>query len=589
MKQSKSYKRKIKLLRQLLEKESLDYYLIPRTDKFQNEFISKKDERIKWLTGFTGSFAFVIISPRQNLIFTDGRYIDQIKKEVDQNLFKIFDVNNLEPISWLKKKVKKNEKILLDSWLFTCEKFNYLNKIITKKKSKIVLSTNIFLDKIWKNKPNESFKKIFLRENKYSGIGYKNKINKIKKIFEKKKINNFFLSSPESISWLLNIRSNQILYTPIVLSFLLFNTKKKGYLFTENYKNIIKHFDSDLNISKLSNLKKTLIDFSIFNKEIHLDPKQTPYFIEYFLKNIGITVTYAEDPCTHLKLIKNKVEIKGFKNSHIRDGISICKFLFWLEGNVKKNKVISELIASKKLFDFRKKNKLFRGLSFETISGYGANSSIIHYRVTNQTNKILKKNNLFLFDSGAQYLDGTTDITRTIFIGDKPTKEQKDIFTRVLKGNLELSNHLFNKNILGKNLDTIARYHLKKKKIDFPHGTGHGVGSYLSVHEGPISISKNSKTKFKTGMILTNEPGYYKKNVYGIRIENILLVIKKKNLLGFDVLTLAPIDLKLIDFNLLSKENKKLLNIYHDKVFNKISNFLNKNEKIWLKEKTKPI
>ena len=589
MKEVLSYKKKLKLLRNLLKKRDCNYYLLPRTDKFQNEFISEEDERVKWLTGFSGSFAFVIISLKQNIIFTDGRYIDQIKKEVDQKTFKILDINNKEPILWLKDKIQAKEKVLLDSWLFSCNKFNYLKKIVKEKKSKILLSKEILIDKIWKKKPNKTINKIFIRETKYSGIFFKNKIQHVKKILKDKKINSFFFSSPESISWLLNIRSNQIKYTPIVLSFLLLNLNEKSYFFAKKNKNLKKYFSSYFIIFDLQDLREILINFSITNKEIYLDPNKTPYFIENFFKTIGVKVKYSQDPCENLKLIKNPIEIKGFKSSHIRDGVSVCKFLFWLDEIIKKNKKVSEIITSKKLFEFRKKNKLFRGLSFETISSFGSNGSIIHYRVSTKTNKILKKNNLYLYDSGAQYLDGTTDMTRTICIGDNPTQEQKDRFTRVLKGNLGLSNYSFSDRTTGSVLDKIARRHLKEKKLDYPHGTGHGVGSYLSVHEGPISISKSSKTKFKKGMVLTNEPGFYKTNQYGIRIENIMLVIKKKKLLGFEILTLVPIDIKLIDTKLLNIQEKNWLNIYHKKVFNKIFKYLNKKERKWLKEKTAPI
>ena len=256
--------------------------------------------------------------------------------------------------------------------------------------------------------------------------------------------------------------------------------------------------------------------------------------------------------------------------------------------NKLKKKKITELTTSKKLFDFRKKNKLFRGLSFETISGFGSNGSIVHYRVSKNTNKTFKKNNLYLFDSGAQYLDGTTDITRTISIGDDPTDEQRNMFTRVLKGNIGLNNYNFTERTMGKVLDKIARKYLKKK-YDYPHGTGHGVGNYLSVHEGPITISKKSTTKFKKGMILTNEPGFYKINEYGIRIENVLLVIKKNKFLGFEVLTFVPIDTKLIDTKLLNIQEKKWINAYHRKVYDKINKFLEKKEVEWLKEKTLPI
>ena len=588
MKEALSYKKKIELLHTFLKEKSCHYYLLPRTDKFLNEFISEEDERVKWLTGFSGSYAFVIISLRKNIIFTDGRYIEQIKKEVNKKLYKILNINKIDPIQWLKQAIRPKQKVLLDSWLFASSSFNHIEKILKRKKCEIVLSKKILVDSIWKKKKNKADNKVFIRQKEYSGVTIEKKINDIKKIFKKKKINNFFFSSPESISWLLNIRSKQINFTPVVLSFLLLNMNEKSLFFGKQNLSLKKHLGNKFNIFKIEDLKEVLINFSITNKEVYLDPKKTPFYIEDFFKTIGVKVKYIEDPCTHLKLIKNPVEIRGSRNSHIKDGISICKFLFWLDKKLKQNKKISELSTSEKLFEFRKGNKLFAGLSFETISGFGSNSSIIHYRVSKSSNKIFKKNNLYLFDSGAQYLDGTTDVTRTLIIGN-PTSEQKDIFTRILKGNIELSRYKFNENTSGKTLDKLARKYLNKKNYDYPHGTGHGVGSYLSVHEGPISISKKSQTKFKNGMFLTNEPGYYKSDKYGMRIENILLVTKKKKILSFEVLTLVPIDLKLIDTKLLNIQEKKWINNYHSKVFKIINKYLNKEETRWLKERTTPI
>ena len=588
MKEIISNKNKIKLLKVFLKKKNCDYYLLPRTDMFMNEFLLEEDERVKWLTNFSGSFAFVIVSQKQNLIFTDGRYLNQIKKEVNKNLFKIIDVNYKNPLCWLRENLKKEETVLLDSWLFSSKNFNNLKSIISKKKAKIILSNEIFIDKIWKKKKRKIYKNFFIRDLKYSGISVKNKIKDIKKIFKAKEIKNFFFASPESISWLFNIRSNQIKYTPVILSFLLLNVDKESYFFFKKDLNLKKYLTSKFKVFDISELKKILINFSILNKEVFLDPSKTSYFIENYLKILGVNVKYFDDPCSNLKLIKNHAEIKGAKNAHIRDGVSICKFLFWLNQKIQKGKKVTELLASKKLFDFRRKNKLFQGLSFETISGFGSNGSIIHYRVSKDTNKTFKKNNLYLFDSGGQYLDGTTDITRTVNIGDNPTYEQKIMFTRVLKGNMELSNHLFTKKTTGKQLDKIARKHLKKK-YDYSHGTGHGVGSYLSVHEGPISISKESKTTFKKGMLVTNEPGFYKINDFGIRLENILLITNKKKLLGFEILTYAPIDIKLIETKLLNIKEKRWINLYHYNVFKKINKFLNANERNWLKKNTMPI
>ena len=584
-----SNNKKIELLKSLLREKNSNYYLLPRTDKFINEFISEEDERVKWLTGFSGSFAFVIISLDLNIIFTDGRYIDQIKKEVNCKTFKIININKQDPISWLKSNVKTKEKIVLDSWLFTSKNYNLLKKEMDRVGCEIFLSNEIFIDNIWKKKIKNKSERIFVRKKKYSGDTFEKKIGIIKKIFKKKKINNFFFSSPESISWLLNIRSNKIKYTPLALCFLLINIDDKNYFFGKKNSELIKYFGRKINIFDINSLKKIFINFSILNNQIYIDPNNTPYFIENFLKSIGVDVKYEKDPCINLKLIKNSVEIKGSKSSHLRDGVSICKFLYWHDNFIKKKKKVTEILAAKKLYDLRKKNKLFFGLSFETISGYGENGSIIHYRVSKKTNKTFKNNNLYLFDSGAQYFDGTTDVTRTINIGDSVNKEHKEMFTRVLKGNISLTNFIFSKKTTGNILDEIAREYLKQINCDYPHGTGHGVGSFLSVHEGPISISKKSKTVFNEGMLITNEPGYYKTNNYGIRIENILLVVKKKNLLTFEVLTLVPIDTKLIDTKLLNLQDKKWLNNYHNKVFNKIYKFLNENEVKWLKEKTKPI
>ena len=583
------YKKKITSLRNLLKKKDCNYYLLPRTDSFQNEFISEENERVKWLTGFTGSSAFVIISPNENIIFTDGRYINQIKTEVDQKLFRVLDIKDNHPISWLKNKVKAKEKIFLDSWLFTINDFKHIKKVLNKKNCEVFFSNQILLDKIWKKKKKKINNNIFIREKKYSGISFENKVKNIKKILKKKKIKNFFFSSSESISWLLNIRSNEIDYTPLVLSFLLLNLDDKSFFCWKKNKDLKKYLGSSFKIFNICDLKEVIINFSIINKEIYLDPSKTPYFIENFFEKLGVIVKYNKDPCEALKLIKNSTEIKGSKDCHIRDGVSICKFLFWLDETLKRNIRVTELTTSKKLFDLRKKNKLFRGLSFETISGFGSNGSIVHYRVSKRTNKVLKKNNLYLFDSGAQYLDGTTDITRTISIGDNPSNEQKDRFTRVLKGNIGLTKSIFSERTIGSMLDKIARKHLRKKNYDYAHGTGHGVGSYSSVHEGPVSISKKSKTRFKKGMILTNEPGFYKINEYGIRIENILLIIKKKKFLTFDVLTFVPIDTKLIENKLLNIQEKNWINNYHNKVYNKISKYLNKKEANWLKEKTLPI
>ena len=590
MKKKFSYKEKINLLINELKNKDCNYYLLPRTDKFQNEFILEEDERIKWLTGFTGSYAFVIISIKETIIFTDGRYINQIQKELDANLFRIFNIRLKNPIIWLEENIKRNEKIILDSWLFTSRNYNFFKNLIEKKGSKIVISESILLDNIWKKKNKQKKNNYTIRKIKYSGVSFQRKFSIINKLFKKKKIENFFFCSPESISWLLNIRSNEIKYTPTVQSFLLFSLNYINLFFIKkNSKKIEKFFNNYLKISQFNNLKNILINFAVCNREIYLDPSKTPYFIDNFLQKIGVKVFYEQDPCNYLKCIKNSVEINGMRNSHIRDGVSICKFLFWLDKSINKNQKVSEIIASKKINCFKKDNYLYKGPSFETISAFGSNSSIIHYRVTNESNKILKKNNLYLLDTGTQYVDGTTDITRTVTLGNKPLLEQQDRFTRVLKGNLSLNNTYFTYNTTGMILDKIARRYLKKEKLDYDHGTGHGVGSYLSVHEGPISISKLSKTKFKEGMILTNEPGFYKEEKYGIRIENMILVVKKNNLLTFETLTLVPIDKKLINEKLLTNKEKNWLNIYHKKVFDKIYRYLTYEEKIWLKDATNPI
>ncbi len=548
------------------KKYNIDGYIIPKNDEFFSEYAA--NDRLKTISNFSGSAGYSIILKKKNYLFVDGRYTIQAKKEAGKN-FQIIDFHKI-----LNCNLFKNLTIGFDPKFFTSiqiKKFFY-------NKNKVKSIESNLIDQIHKNKV-KSNKPFFSLKNKVVGENYKNKITKIRKYLNKNKSDYLFITAPENVAWLLNIRGHDNPHSPIPNCQLIINNKRSFYLISSKDK-----------VSKLINEKKIksdqLIEPKNFNKfisnlkgkKIIIDKKTCSIFFENILKK-KFKILSIVDPIYSLKSLKNKTEIKNMVNTHILDGVALTKFIYWIK-NINK-KTITEFDAQNKLENFRKKNKSYLYPSFNTIAGAGGNGAIVHYRATKKSTKKINKKDIFLCDSGGQYKYGTTDVTRTICFS-KPKRNIKNIFTRVLKGHIAVVKSDLNKYSFGNLIDTKARKFLKEINLDYQHGTGHGVGFFLNVHEGPQGISKFNKIKLLEGMILSNEPGYYKKDKFGIRIENLIYVKKDRNKLYFENLTLAPIDKDLINFNLLTNDEKNYLWRYNLDIYTKLHKYLNPSEKRWL-------
>jgi len=559
----------IKLLKKLMNRENIDGYIIPKNDEFFSEY--SFPNRLKLISNFSGSAGVAIILKDKNLLFVDGRYTLQANIECGKN-FKIFEIPKIRPFDLIKKR-KDKLKLGFDPKLFTeiSLKSNFRDSC------NLIPINNNLIDEIFNLKNNYKTKEFYCLSEIVAGEKITSKLYRLSSILKKKKIENIFISAPENCAWLLNIRGFDNPNSPIPNCQIILNNRNI-YFFSDiekirkikntiNYKKIkfyeFKEFTKVINNLKGKNFSIDKISCSVFNKSIILSK---------------FNILNEIDPCYALKAIKNKTEIKNMINAHIADGVALTKFLYWMKN--KKNFDLTEIDAEKKLENFRKKNINFLYPSFNTIAGSGPNGAIVHYRANKNSNRKINKNDIFLCDSGGQYKYGTTDVTRTICFS-KPSQKVKNIFTRVLKGHIAVFNTDLNKINSGKDIDKRARFFLKKINLDYGHGTGHGVGYFLNVHEGPQAISKYNSVKILPGMILSNEPGYYEKKKFGIRIENLVHVKKNKKKTFFKNLTLAPIDTDLINFKMLNNSEKKYLFNYHLDIYAKISKFLKSNEKKW--------
>jgi len=564
---------KIKELKKKFKKLNLDGYLIPKNDEFFSEYVPENKDNLKFISNFSGSYGFALILKEKNYLFVDGRYTLQAKIQSGK-LFNIVTIPNKLPSDIL-----KNQKLTIgfDPKLHT---ELMLTRLFRDNRFKLISLAENLVDNIWKKKKETKLKKFFTLSDKDAGQSFKSKINQLSKLLHKNKINLQFISASENLAWLLNLRGNDSEFTPIPNGYLTLDNKKNVNFFC-NLKKVNNKIKRDLKDVKIIDIKYiNLFLLKIRKKRIQIDKASCSIFFKNILKQNN-TIIEIDDPVYLLKSIKNKIEIKNTIKTHIYDGAALTKFIFWVKNNFKTKK-ITEISAQEKLLKIRKNNKNFKSLSFPTISGSGPNGAIIHYKANKKTNRVLKKGDLYLVDSGGQYNFGTTDVTRTISL-DNNNDRIKNIYTRVLKGHLAVSNYKVKKNTTGAEIDVVARKPLKQIKLDYAHGTGHGVGYYLNVHEGPHAISRGNSVKFKAGMIVSNEPGYYENGKFGIRIENLITVKKRNKLYQFEDLTMAPIDKSLIDKRMLNKNEIKWLNNYHSKVFNNLKKFMNKPELVELK------
>lgn len=568
-------------LKKVLIKKNIDAYLVPKNDCFFNEFIKTGNDRLRYVSNFTGSAGTALILHKKNYLFVDGRYTLQAKQE-SGHLFNIIDISKINILSFLKKNYT-NIKIGFDPNLF---RFQAIKNILKEKINLVSIEKNL-IEQIWKDKKKEVSKNAFILENQYCGISHIKKIKNLRDLLDINKKNSFFISSNENVCWLLNIRGEDSIYSPLLNAFALIqqnkitvfcNLKKVG-------NKLIKSFKKDVQFSDIKSLKEKLIRTKIFS--VKIDPATTSYGLIKFLQSSKIKCKFIQDPIFHLKSKKNKIEIQNLKIAHMFDGVALVKLFFWIN-QFKNKKKINEISCQKQLENFRKENSFYLGPSFPPISGFNKNGAIIHYNATNKTNQLLTGNGIYLLDTGGQYLCGTTDVTRTISLG-KPSLYKKNIYTRILKGHLALKNFQLKNNTTGAQLDQAARKYLKQIGLDYPHSTGHGVGYCLNVHESPPSISKKSKDKFAVGQVVSNEPGYYLERQFGMRIENLIYVNKIKKKLLFEDLTLVPYDKNLINKDLLSRLEIKYLNNYHKEVFEKLNSFLNLKELNFLKKICSPL
>ena len=559
--------KKIIKLKETLKIYKLDGYLVPKNDDYFNEYVNKSSDRLKFISNFSGSAGFAIILHGKNYLFVDGRYTIQAKIQSGKN-FKIITIPEKLPCDIFK--FNKKFKIGFDPKLHNEKQlkffFNFKNIVLKP------INKNL-IDVIWNKKPKDFVKPFFSLTNKNSGLSAQKKITKVKNFLLKNKINYLLVTAPENVAWILNIRGYDSEFSPIPNARLLINKNGNLDLFTniKKIKRIKKIFSGKIKFNKENNLEEKLKKLS--KNKIWLDSLSCSIHHKNLLKKRNKIVENT-DPIYFYKSVKNSTEIKNMKKTHMIDGIALTKFLFWLKKSFL-NKKITEISAQKKLEGFRKMNKAYKFPSFNTISGSGPNSAIIHYRASSKSNRTLKKGDLYLVDSGGQYSFGTTDVTRTISLGNN-SNFIKEIYTRVLKGHIAVSEYKIKKNSIGSDVDKNARKYLKEIRLDYPHGTGHGVGYFLNVHEGPQSFSKKNKIKLKPGMIVSNEPGYYKEGSFGIRIENLIYIKKNK----FEELTMVPIEKSLIKIKMLNKKEIVWLNKYHTKVKKNLIKFMNPEEKV---------
>lgn len=566
-------KRKLTELKKILKEKNLDFFLQPNSDEFFSEYLPENQKRIEFLTGFSGSNAFVLFGIGKSYFFTDSRYLIQSAKQIDLDEFEIIDLGQQPLIDFLNEKIA-NKKLALDANLTSVD-------FAKKLKIKAEFLQENLIDLLWRNRPKALENQVFEVPIEICGIS---RFEKIKLICEKLKTDAALISKPEDVCWLLNIRSDDVEFNPFLLArAVLFKSGKVDLIADKNrFKNV--------DLSKI-NLVESL-EFARLEKEIKsisLDFSSTNYAIfQEFLKN-DFEILEEKSVIEKTKAVKNSVEIAGMKKGQELDSIALVKFLFWLEKSLNEGILLDEILIAKKLQEFRAQNSAFLYPSFATIAGFAANGAIVHYHANEKSNKKINQNSLLLIDSGAQYFSSdfcaTTDITRTLAIG-KPSVEMIEDFTRVLKGHIALARAKFPIGTSGAQLDILARNFLWLVGKDYGHGTGHGVGCFLGVHEGPASISKRGHLSLQEGMILSNEPGFYKEGEYGIRIENLVLVEKfNDEFLQFKTISLAPIDARLIDFKMLTYPEKKWLKNYHQEILEKTAHYLSEEEKNWLEKR----
>jgi len=585
---------RVAALRAELKRQNLSGFLIGRGDEHQGEYVPKRAERLGWISGFTGSAGLAIVLLDKAAVFVDGRYTLQVREEVDTGIFAIRHLINEPAEQWIEANLGQGGRLGFDPWLFTVDQARRFADGAKKAGGELVAVDANPLDAVWPDQPPAPIAPVTVQDLRFAGQSAEEKRRAMGAALAADGLDAAVITAPDSLAWLLNIRGGDVPRTPFALGFGVLHKDGHVDVFMDPRKftpSVLSHLGNEVTVQPREAFAGALDALGGAKAQVGLDAMTAGVWIRDRLAKGGATVRVGDDPCALPKARKNAVEIEGTRTAHRRDGAAVSRFLSWLAQEAPKGD-LTELGAAEKLAEFRRKNEFFRDFSFDSISGAGPNGAVVHYKVSEQSSRKIELNSIYLIDSGGQYFDGTTDITRTVAVGT-PTAEMKDRFTRVLKGHIALATVKFPKGTTGSSLDVLARRPLWEVGLDYDHGTGHGVGSYLSVHEGPQRISKApNRVALEPGMIISNEPGYYKTGEYGIRIENLIVVQPvdgQPNMLQFETITLAPIDINLVERSLLTADEVAWLNAYHKRVRETLSPQLDEATKAWLADVTRPI
>lgn len=582
-------------LRAALASQGLDGFLLPRADEHQNEYLPPNAERLAWLTGFTGSFGFVIVLTDKAAIFVDGRYTVQVRAQVDGAAFTPVNVAEKSPADWLKENAREGQRVGYDPKLHTLEGFERFEKAAKLAGVELVALERNPVDDLWTDRPAPPLAAVVLHEEKYAGGTAAAKLARVQAELDKAKADALLVTDAHCLAWTFNIRGGDVKHTPLPLGFAIIPAKGRPTVFIDGRKLSNAVRDALAEVTELAeprDLETALGTLGVEGATVRLDASASAVAFARALEAAGAKIQRGADPIAKLKAVKNPCELNGARVAHLRDAAALARFLRWLDAEAPKGE-LDEIGAAEALETFRRETGRLKDVSFDTISAAGPNAALPHYRVTRATNRKLASG-FFLIDSGAQYEDGTTDVTRTVVIGEA-SPEMRDRFTRVLKGHIAIATAVFPKGVSGAQLDAFARKFLWDVGTDFDHGTGHGVGSYLSVHEGPQRISKLGTTTLEPGMILSNEPGYYREGHYGIRTENLIVVEPReiagaeREMRGFETITLAPIDRRGVAQELLTPDERSWLDAYHARVLEEVGPLVDDETRDWLARVCAPL
>jgi Xaa-Pro aminopeptidase len=590
---SEFIQQRLDLVRQEMAKSNLDAFIIPRADEYLGEYVPPQNERLQWISGFSGSAGMAVVLKTGAAMFVDGRYRIQVRQQVPEASFEFHHLIEEPPVNWLCETLGKNARVGIDSRMHTLSWYQVTRKALTTKNIELVELDDNPIDLHWKDRPVPDQQLAMLLGEEYTGENSENKRQLISAEIQKAGADIALISQLDSIAWLLNIRGADVPRLPVLLAFATLDSTGHMVIYTDPRKlpnDFAGHVGKGVAVKEESQLEQALRSLGSQGKRVMADPAMANAWCQLRCQDAGAKLIAATDPVLIPKARKNATELGGIRNCHVRDGSAVSRYLAWIDREVSAGKLYNEAELSDKLESFRRELADIHDLSFDTISAAGKNGALCHYNHMNGTPAMLEMNNLYLVDSGGQYSDGTTDITRTVIIGE-PTAEHRKMYTLVLKGHIALARAVFPKGTSGVQLDILARQFLWQEALDYDHGTGHGVGAFLSVHEGPQRITKSGpQQELLPGMVVSNEPGYYQEDCFGIRCENLVIVIEREDgWLEFETITFAPFDTRLVDTSIMSQTEIDWLNNYHKEVHTRLAPLLKADDIRWLERSTEQV